>query len=115
MAKTVGALLSREAHGTLAGVITYQSNPRNKQAHKRLTRHDPETAAQLSRRSLFAAAVSAWQALSEAQKDVYRERASDTGGRSGYNIFISEYTPAPPVTYHKFGTDYFGARKFGGP
>ncbi len=115
MAKTEGALFSNQARGTLAGIVTYQRNPKHAQAHKRLTRHDPETAAQLSQRSLFADAVSAWQALSEAEKDVYRNRASGTGGRSGYNIFLSEYTPTPPVTYKKFGTDVFGGGKYGGP
>jgi hypothetical protein len=113
MARTEGALFSEQARGTLADTITYQRNRKNPQAHKRLNRQDRRTASQLSQRSLFADAVAAWQALSEAQKDVYRARATGTGGRSGYNIFLSEYTPTPPVTHAIFGQVAFGSVKFG--
>ena len=113
MAKTEGALFSTGAHGTLAGVVTYQGSRKHAQAHKRLNRQDRQTASQLSRRSLFADAVAAWQALTEEEKEVYRARASESGGRSGYNIVLSEYTPAPPVTHAIFGQCRFGQVNFG--
>lgn len=48
------------------------------------------TPAQQANRSKFADAISAWQALSLAQKEVYNEKAR---GRhmSGYNLFIRYY------------------------
>jgi alpha-ketoglutarate-dependent taurine dioxygenase len=113
MARTEGALFSEQARGTLADTITYQRNRKNPQAHKRLNRQDRRTASQLSRRSLFADAVAAWQALTEPEKEAYRIRASGTGGRSGYNIFLSEYTPAPPVQHAVYGENKYGEVKYG--
>jgi hypothetical protein len=51
---------------------------------------NPKTALQQRKRHGFGAAVAAWRALSEAEKEGYRERAA-AEGRTGYNLFISAF------------------------
>lgn len=51
---------------------------------------DPKTAGQVARRSVFASAVSAWQALSDEVKEEYKKLAY-CQPKSGYNIFLGEY------------------------
>lgn len=51
---------------------------------------NPQTEAQQANRQKYANGVSAWQGLTDEQKDVYNEKAK--GKRmSGYNLFLSEY------------------------
>lgn len=54
---------------------------------------DPKSTAQVTRRTVFASAVLAWQALTDEQKQVYRKRAY-CKPKSGYNIFLGEYLKA---------------------
>jgi len=42
-------------------------------------------------RSIFAAAVAAWQSLTELQKNVWRELADLSSNIPGYNYFIRDY------------------------
>lgn len=51
---------------------------------------NPQTAEQQANRSKFADAVSAWQALTAGQKEVYRLKSSGKH-MSGYNVFLREY------------------------
>lgn len=51
---------------------------------------DPKTPEQQSNRAKMAAAVAAWQELTENQKTVYN-KAGINQARKGYNVFISEY------------------------
>ena len=51
---------------------------------------DPKSLGQLERRGRFSQAVAAWRALSDEEKDSYRERAK-WQSRSGYNLFVSEH------------------------
>jgi hypothetical protein len=115
MAKTQGALFSEKAQGTLANLLTYQGRKGFRHCHKKLTRVDPATASQLSGRTKFADAVTAWQALTAEQKATYNAAAVEIGGLSGYNYFIRLQMEAVVVTYKKFGSDTFGGGKYGGP
>ena len=72
----------------------YQQRPR---ATGRLTVKEkyywptnPQTAPQQANRNSFAAAVLAWQGLTDEQKEHYRERAKRKQ-MSGYNLYIKEY------------------------
>ena len=52
--------------------------------------HNLQSVAQQAGRTKFAAAITAWQALTENQKEVYNEKAIGKQ-MSGYNYFISYY------------------------
>jgi hypothetical protein len=52
--------------------------------------NDPKTAKQLARRERFRAAVAAWRALPEAERQPRYEEAK-AEGRTGWNRFIAEY------------------------
>lgn len=51
---------------------------------------DPRTELQQQKRLQFEAAVAAWRALPEPEKDALRKRAAREG-RTGYNLFLSEF------------------------
>ena len=52
---------------------------------------DPKTPAQRDRRRQFRAAVVAWRALPDLEKDKWRKRAAKSE-RTGYHLFLSEFT-----------------------
>ena len=54
------------------------------------TPNNPNSTAQQAGRTKFHDAVVAWQGLTDPQKFAYNSRR-DAVGKSGYNIFISEY------------------------
>ena len=54
------------------------------------TREETPTEARVANWDKFAAAITAWQALTDEQKAVYNERAKGIN-KTGNNIFISEY------------------------
>lgn len=51
---------------------------------------NPQTEAQQAWRAIFSAGVSAWQALSEEAKDVYRD-LSKYFNLTGFNLYMAEY------------------------
>jgi len=51
---------------------------------------NPRTSDQQAWRQIFADAISAWQALTQEQKDQYNKDAKGKG-LSGYNLFLKEY------------------------
>jgi len=51
---------------------------------------NPQTEAQQAWRAVFSAGVSAWQALGEEAKDVYRDLAKYFN-LTGFNLFMAEY------------------------
>ncbi|MFT3770909.1 MAG: HMG-box domain-containing protein [Minicystis sp.] len=58
---------------------------------------DAKTAAQLSQRAVFQAAVAAWKTLPDTEREVFRKRAARLG-RTGYHLFLAEFlanNPAP--------------------
>lgn len=52
---------------------------------------DPKTAQQQTWRGIFADAVAGAKALTEEQKEPYREQARKEGGQSWISVFIREY------------------------
>jgi len=55
-----------------------------------LTREETPTAPRVANWNKFAAAVAAWQALTDEQKKVYNDRAKGTN-KTGFNLYIKEY------------------------
>ena len=51
---------------------------------------NPQTSSQQTNRAKFTNAITAWQALTPSQKDVYNQRAKYKNF-SGYNLYITEY------------------------
>ncbi len=53
---------------------------------------DPKSPAQLDRRRHFRAAVVAWRALSDSDKEKWRSRAArEERMRTGYHLFLADY------------------------
>ncbi|APR88462.1 hypothetical protein A7982_13811 [Minicystis rosea] len=50
---------------------------------------DPKSESQRARRAAFQAAVAAWRALSGAERESFRKRAT-RHGRTGYHLFMAE-------------------------
>lgn len=99
MAKfTPGAIIS-ELSGSIAAV-TYSRNRGGAYSKPRMTQNNPNSAAQVAVRALTAAAVAAWQALSPAVQESWKQFAttqnsSPTLGQSsklsGYTAFMRFY------------------------
>lgn len=51
---------------------------------------NPQTPVQQANRAKYAAAVAAWQGLTQAEKDAYNQAAARKNGR-GYDLFRSQY------------------------
>jgi len=58
---------------------------------------DAATPAQLAGRARISAATAAYQALSDAERDAYRKRASRSSA-TGYNLFVREFCQAHPIS-----------------
>lgn len=52
--------------------------------------HDPKTPAQVDRRGRFRAAVVAWRALPNSEREAWRKRAA-RAERTGYHLFLAEF------------------------
>lgn len=50
-----------------------------------------QTVPQQANRAKVTAGVAAWQALTEPQKQAWRDKAAKTIGWTGYHLFMSEY------------------------
>jgi hypothetical protein len=57
--------------------------------------NDPKTAKQMKQRKKYARAVEIWKQLSDDEKRHYNRRTTNLN-RSGYNLFISEFTRRKP-------------------
>lgn len=111
MGETVAADLNLKVRGKLKGLV-YQGTsaafanagtPHDPRLQIRINpdKFDPRTPEQVVQRTKLKDAVSAWSALSEAEKSVYKRRARtefyyhrDRGKQfylSGYNLFISKF------------------------
>lgn len=75
--------------GTIGGV-TFCRRGGGVYARAHVVPHDPRTPAQRDRRARFHAAVAAWRALPEADKDAFRKRAAREE-RTGYHLFLAEF------------------------
>jgi len=64
------------------------------QLRRKGIRHDRTTSKNAPHRARFTAANAAWQALTESEKDAYRERAASLP-LTGYNLWMREYSTTP--------------------
>jgi hypothetical protein len=78
-----------EARDPATGLFTTENQVIVKHAYHRPIQ--PDTAAQLSRRSTFSAGVTAAQALTPTQKLVYKETASKKKAQTWFTVFMTEY------------------------
>jgi hypothetical protein len=79
--------LIRSISGRLCHIVYYQSHGRQF-ARCCVVPRNPDTAAQRSRRELFAAAVRSWQLLDDCTKDQWNKKAAGIHTR-GYNLYVS--------------------------
>lgn len=99
MAKIEGPLLSIDAHGTIAGALTFQRRSYNNSAcavvYAPKTQTLSATAAQLARRALLAGAITTWQSMSPAERAEY-QAAATASDLSPYHAFLKAQLLAPP-------------------
>lgn len=84
-----------QARGTLADSVVYQRRRGQVMGRKYHVPKYKRSPGQDSQRNLFAAAVIAWQALTENDKNYWRARATGMT-MTGYNLFIKWYLLLPP-------------------
>lgn len=85
--KVDGPLFSVSAHGTLAGVLTFQRRPGRHAVFVKTVPANPNTGFQAVQRASFRVAISSWRALPDASKARYVEQARGTRV-SGYNLYV---------------------------
>ncbi len=103
------------ARGSLGGVLTYQGRKTFRHVHVKAEPHDPQTAAQRHRRTVFAGLVAMWQGLSVSEKKAYADLGPQYNNNPGYNIFLTIQLKTAKY-WAKFGWVTFGQdAKFGGP
>jgi hypothetical protein len=87
VARLIGPLLSTSASGTLAGVLTYQTDHRGTHVRKTQIPSQPRTRPQLSRRAVMRYLVHAWTpGLTKADRETWA--VPDGGpGPTAYNNF----------------------------
>lgn len=78
--------------GTIGGV-TFCRRGDGVYARAHVVPRDPRTPAQRGQRERFHAAVAAWRALPEPEKEALRVRAAREG-RTGYHLFLAELLAA---------------------
>ena len=93
MVKTIGPLLSLDAHGTVAGLLTFSKRRSCKQVRFQKKQTDVITTARTAHRNLFLFAITAWHTLTTEQKETYNVRARPLP-ITGYNLYIQEYIQA---------------------
>lgn len=75
--------------GAIGGIV-FCKRAGGTYARTHVVPRDPKTPAQLNRRRQFRTAVDAWRALSDAEKDKWRQRAA-RNERTGYHLFLAEF------------------------
>jgi len=102
MAKVNLHPLVKSVSGRVWSLVFYSS--RNLQyARRYVIPHNPNTAAQKSRRNLFAEVVTLWQKLPKYKQVQWNQKASGKM-MSGYNLFISQHLH-PRISEPKHQTD----------
>lgn len=85
-----------QVHGALDKYLIFARRRGKVYAKKYQAPKNPNTADQQTQRLLFKDAVTAWQSLSEPDKNIWRAKASGLSA-TGYNLFIRDYLLNPPV------------------
>ena len=92
MAKGKGSLFSTSAHGQFGKSLIFQTDKGRQKIKRYRKPTQPNSAAQLDKRSILQRAVTRWQGLSDEIKSLWQVYNTKTGKvRSGYNYFLSEY------------------------
>ncbi|HOP63035.1 MAG TPA: hypothetical protein PK358_04605 [Spirochaetota bacterium] len=99
MAKVELTSILTKARGNMNRVVHYNRlGTQCSRAH--VIPRNPDTAAQRKNRNSFAGAVKAWQLLPEDEKKEWNSKAAQLRrkgktGKTGYNVFMSEYMKNP--------------------
>lgn len=102
MARVRGPLMSADARGVLGPLLLFRGG--KKAAHAYLPgdpnklNQRPPTPAQQARRTIYAEALAAWQALDPGAKDTWTAKAkARPDAVSGWNLYFQDYArrPAP--------------------
>jgi hypothetical protein len=112
MAKTIGALLSFKAYGSIGNVLTYQGRTGYRHCHIKARPRNPKSAAQTADRERFASIVRAWALLTDEEKAGYEELGRAHNNIPGFNMYIS-LRKKPSAGSTKFGAFKYGAQQFG--
>lgn len=92
MARVILPLGSTEAHGTIAGGMTFATGSWGQYVRVNVPRKDPRTPAQIKVRKAYGEMATLWKELEEEEREEYRRRAGGKGP-SGYNLFEKETWP----------------------
>lgn len=90
MVKVAGPLMSADAKGTLADVLTYQGGFGKHRVTRKPGHRDVQSSGQVTQRVVFLAARDEWSWLSAAEKAEYDE-VGQSFQMTGYNYFLKEF------------------------
>lgn len=99
MAKVKGGLFSLEAKGSIGNALNYQMPPGGGIVRLKSKSGGQPSAAQLARRAAYKSLVASWQALTQTQKQVYKDSAKNMG-ITGWNLYLKQNLGAtiPPAS-----------------
>ncbi len=109
MAKINGPLLSETARGKIAERLVFSLRSSGQQARFQSKQKDIITEARTTQRAIYLEAVSAWNILTNSEKQEWKDQAKELNF-SGYNLFLKTYINNILVGYDKA---YFGVAIFG--
>lgn len=92
MVRLKNPLMSVEAHGKLAGFLTFATNAWGQYAKFSPTQRDPRTKAQTKVRHAYGQVATLWRAMTDEEKAAYHEQAM-INRRTDYNQFFHEVWP----------------------
>lgn len=110
MAKIGGPLFSHTASGLIGERLVFSRRASGQQARFQKAQKDVITDSRTAQRTKYTNSVNAWNALSQAEQDVYIDRAKNKR-YTGYNLFLSEFIIIPPTTI--YGVAIYGIDKYG--
>ncbi|GAI67966.1 unnamed protein product, partial [marine sediment metagenome] len=110
MAKPKSPLLSLGARGSIADSLTFQKRGRATIAREKPIPQNPRSEAQLAQRQVYTDAISAWHALTAAEKEAWRGVCPDL---SPYHCFMrSELKYVPPLPPELTLYEYYNTGDF---
>lgn len=89
MAKVRGGLFSLEAKGSIGNALNYQMPPGGGIVRLKSKSGGQPSAAQLARRAAYKSLVASWKALTQPQKQVFKDSAK-TLGITGWNLYLKQ-------------------------
>ena len=113
MAKIIAPLLSLEAKGTYAGVLTFSRHKGVSTARKKrisIAPPDPKTPIQLFNRDYFKSIVATWKALTTSDKETL-DNLTIGVAYSGFNLYVKSYHSTLPT---ECGNTRCGVSELGG-